>query len=127
MKATFLGILTALAVSTIAAPTADSLAKTDRGVSVKRHDFGSYNMLKRADNEPDSVNVLRPFDDDARNDPYQDEVDAISDPASVLGKREDAEPDSVSRFVDNSKDDESRKDAYQDAVDAVADPADVLG
>lgn len=146
MKATFFTILAALAVSAIAAPfqaaarTSNALAQPNRAMTMKRSEFKNSELLKRAssvvgannkrgDDIAESVNYILVLlkDDDARTDAYQDEVDAVADPASVLGKRADDIAESVNYILVLLKDDDAHTDAYQDEVDAVANPAEVLG
>lgn len=84
---------------------------------------------KRADDIAESVNYILVLlkADDVHADAYQEEVDAVADPATVLGKRTDDIAESVNYILVLLKDDDTRADAYQDEIDAVANPADVLG
>ena len=85
--------------------------------------------IKRADDIAESANSVFAFikNDDGRTDAYQDEIDAVADPASVLGKRADDVAESVNYILVLLKDDDARTDAYQDEIDAVSNPAEVLG
>ncbi|KAI4157496.1 MAG: hypothetical protein LQ342_008250 [Letrouitia transgressa] len=134
MKATFSLFFAALAVSTIA------LAQPHRAMTMKRSEFKDSELLKRAssvvdannkrsDDVADSVNYILVLlkDSDTRTDAYQDEIDAITDPKTVLGKRSDDVADSVNYILVLLKDSDTRADAYQDEIDAVTDPKSVLG
>ena len=145
MKATFFTIFAALAASAIAAPlkmaasSSNALAQPHSAMTMKRSEFKNSELLKRGSNvvgannkradSAESVNSIIRFvgDDDGRTDAYQDEVDAVTDPASVLGKRADDIPASVNSLIAVVENDDEHTDAYQDAVDAVADPASILG
>ena len=146
MKATFFTILATIAVSAIAAPfqaaarTSNALAQPSRTMTMKRSEFINSELLKRAtnvvgannkraDDIAESVNYILVFfkDDDTRTDTYQDEIDAVAEPASVLGKGADDIAESVKYILVLFKDDDARTDAYRDEIDAVANPADVVG
>ena len=129
MKATFFTIFAALAASAIAAPfqtvasSSNALVQPHRAVTMKRSQFKNSELLKpamvgannkRADDTAEAV-----IGSGVKNDAYQDAVDAVTDPASVLGKRANDIESVIDPIIKN--------DAYQDAVDAVADPASVLG
>ena len=146
MKATFFTVFATLAVSAIAAPfqaaarTSNALAQPNRVMTMKRSEFKDSELLKRAtsvvgannkraDDIAESVNYILVLlaEDDTRTDAYQDEVDAVSNPAEVLGKRADDIAESVNYILVLLAEDDTRTDAYQDEVDAVANPAEVLG
>ncbi len=104
MKATFFTVLATLALSAIAAPfqaaagTSNAHAQPNRAMTMKRSEFKNSELvwgtsdvvganIKRDDDIPESVNYIFVVfrDDDERTDAYQDEIDAIANPADVLG------------------------------------------
>ena len=103
MKATFFTIFAALAASAIAAPfkmaasSSNALAQPHSAMTMKRSEFKNSELLKRASNVVGAKNkrgdtaeginsIIRVVgDDDGRTDAYQDEIDAVSNPAEVLG------------------------------------------
>lgn len=100
MKATFFTVLATLALSAIAAPfqAATGTSNAHAQLNMKRSEFKNSELLKRAsdvvgannkrdDDIAESVNyvfiVFR--DGDEGTDAYQDEIDAVANPADVLG------------------------------------------
>lgn len=116
----FTVILAALAATAIAAPVVlpRNIASIRRSVS-DEDVAASVNYILVLEKETSS-----------KMDAYQDEVDAVSNPADVLGRRSVSDEDvaaSVNYILVLEKETSSKMDAYQDEVDAVANPADVLG
>lgn len=106
MKATFFTIVAALAACTVAAPfqaaarssNVPAPAHANKAITMKRSAFQNSDLLKRAssvvgannkraDDIAESVNYILVLlkDDDTRADAYQDEIDAVANPADVLG------------------------------------------
>ncbi|KAL9035441.1 MAG: hypothetical protein Q9214_006579 [Letrouitia sp. 1 TL-2023] len=140
MKSTYFSVIAALAVSTIALP------QSHRAMTMKRSEFKDSELAKRisdvvnannkrSDDITDSVNYITTFfrEKDGHPDPYQDEIDAVTDPKSVLGKRSDDATnsdditDSVNYITTFFREKDGHPDPYQDEIDAVTDPKSVLG
>lgn len=88
MKVTFAAIMVGCATFVAAMPV--SLQGNTLALTVERREFTESQLHKRAGydgNIIDSANyILVLLKDDAEGvDPYQDEVDAVQDPADVLG------------------------------------------
>jgi hypothetical protein len=140
MQGTYFSLFIALAACAAAYPrpaTHPDGASIARGI-MKRSTPASPDVARRAelaleayrkrdDDLAESVNYIFVLEkSNSGVDAYSDEVNAVTDPATVLGKRSEDLAESVNYIFVLEKSN-SGVDAYSDEVNAVTDPSTVLG